>query len=147
MNFCVAILILKMEENTQHFWHIVLYCFKKGSNEAEIQKGSGVCRARRRCCDERTCQKWCVRFRAGGSSLDDAPRSGRPAEITGNQIGALLENDQHFTMETANIFKISKSVRLLVKMKKYVFCFMEKNPTDFLASPILYVKCPALGVK
>ena len=30
VNFCVAI-ILKMEENKQHFWHIMLY-FKKGKN-------------------------------------------------------------------------------------------------------------------
>ena len=30
--FCVAILILKMLENTQHFQHIMLYYFKKGRN-------------------------------------------------------------------------------------------------------------------
>ena len=34
----VAILILKMEENTQHFWHIMLYCFKKGKNTTETRK-------------------------------------------------------------------------------------------------------------
>ena len=28
-NFCAAILILKMEGNKQHFWHIMLYYFKK----------------------------------------------------------------------------------------------------------------------
>ena len=28
--FLVAILILKMEENMQHFWHTMLYYFKKG---------------------------------------------------------------------------------------------------------------------
>ena len=37
MNFCVAILILKMEENT-HFQHIMLYYFKKGTNATEMQK-------------------------------------------------------------------------------------------------------------
>ena len=31
IGFCLAILILKMEENT-HFWHIMLYYFKKGKN-------------------------------------------------------------------------------------------------------------------
>ena len=30
MNFCVAIIILKMEEKEEHFWHMILYCFKKG---------------------------------------------------------------------------------------------------------------------
>ena len=36
-NFCVAILILKIEENT-HFWHIMLYYFKKGKHATETQK-------------------------------------------------------------------------------------------------------------
>ena len=38
MNFCVAILILKMEEKKQHFRHIMLYYFKKGKNATETQK-------------------------------------------------------------------------------------------------------------
>ena len=38
MNICVAILILKMEEDMQHFQHIMLYYFKKGKNATEIQK-------------------------------------------------------------------------------------------------------------
>ena len=38
VNFCAAITILKMEENTQHFWCIMLYYFKKGKNAIETQK-------------------------------------------------------------------------------------------------------------
>ena len=38
VNFCVVILILKMEENKQHFQHIMLYYFKKGENATEMQK-------------------------------------------------------------------------------------------------------------
>ena len=38
MNFCVAILILKKEANTQHFQHIMLYYFKKGKTAIEMQK-------------------------------------------------------------------------------------------------------------
>ena len=34
--FFLAILILKMVENMQHFWHIVLYYFKKGKNATEM---------------------------------------------------------------------------------------------------------------
>ena len=30
VNFCAAILILKIEEDKQHFWCIVLYYFNKG---------------------------------------------------------------------------------------------------------------------
>ena len=42
VNFSVAILTLKMEENTQHFWHIMLYYFKKGKNATEMQVKSLV---------------------------------------------------------------------------------------------------------
>ena len=38
MNFCVAILILKMEGKQEHFWHIILYYFKKGKNTTEMPK-------------------------------------------------------------------------------------------------------------
>ena len=38
VNFCAAILILKMEEDIQYFQHIMLYYFKKGKNATERQK-------------------------------------------------------------------------------------------------------------
>ena len=38
MNFCAAILILKMEENKQYFWHIMLYYFKKSKNALKPTK-------------------------------------------------------------------------------------------------------------
>ena len=37
VSFCVAIVILKIEENKQHFQHIMIYYFKKGKNATEIQ--------------------------------------------------------------------------------------------------------------
>ena len=61
MNFCVAILMLKMEESRQHLWHITLYYFKKGKNATEMQKeicaqyGEGAV-------TDRTCEKWFVKF-------------------------------------------------------------------------------------
>ena len=61
MNFCVAILILKMEENMQHFWHIMLYDVKKGKNATEMKKkiyavyGEGAV-------TDQMCQKWFVKF-------------------------------------------------------------------------------------
>ena len=30
--------VLKMGENKQHFWYIILYYFKKGKNSTEMQK-------------------------------------------------------------------------------------------------------------
>ena len=51
VNFCVATFMLKMEENTQHFRHIMLYYFKKGKNANEMQKIEYLCCVWRRCCD------------------------------------------------------------------------------------------------
>ena len=136
MNFYVAILILKMKKNTQRFQHIMLYYFQKGKNAIEAQKqiyavyGEGVV-------TDWTCQKWFAKFCARDLSVDDAPWLGRPVEVDSNQIEALIENNQHSTMqETADILKISKSIKLLVKMKN-VFYFTEKNMWTFLANPIL----------
>ena len=38
VNICAAILILKMEEDRQHFHRVMLYYFKKGKNTTEMQK-------------------------------------------------------------------------------------------------------------
>ena len=71
MNFCVAILILKMEEKSI----FGILCFiKKGKNATETQKkictlyGEGAV-------TEQKCKKWFTQFHAGDFSLDDAPQS------------------------------------------------------------------------
>ena len=87
---------------------------------------------------DRMCQKWFVKFHVGDFTLDDAPPSGRPDEVDSDQIETSAENNQCSTMwETADIFKISKAMKLLVKMKKCVSYSMEKKHTDFLANPII----------
>ena len=86
-----------MEENTQHFRHIMLYYFKKGKNTTEMQKqiwavyGEGAVA-------DRMCQEWFARFRAGGFLLDDAPQSGRTVEVDNSQIKTLIDKNQHYTM-------------------------------------------------
>ena len=73
VNFCVAILILKLKENVQHFQRTMLYYFKKGQNASETQKmicavyGEGAV-------NDLTCQKWFARIHAGDFLLDNAPR-------------------------------------------------------------------------
>ena len=63
-----------------------------------------------------------MKFRAGESLLDDAPRSGRPAEADGDQIETLTENNQHYAMgEGPDRLKISKSIKLLMKMRMSYF--------------------------
>ena len=61
-------------------------------------------------------------FHAGDFSLDNAPRYDRPVEVDSDQIETLIENNQLYTMwEIDNILKISKSIKLLVKMKNVSF--------------------------
>ena len=48
VNFCVAILMLKMEENMQHFIHIMLYYLKKDKNVTGTHK-KVLCSIWRRC--------------------------------------------------------------------------------------------------
>ena len=50
VNFGAAVLILKMEEDMQHFWRVMLYHFKKGKNVTEMQK-KDLCSEWRRCCN------------------------------------------------------------------------------------------------
>ena len=105
-----------MEENMQHFQHVMLY-FKKGKNTTEMQKK--ICAVYG---DDHMCQKWCAKFCAGGFSLDDAPWSGRQVEVDIDQIETLIENDQCYTTrEVANTVKIPRSVKLLVKIKNVSF--------------------------
>ena len=102
----------------------MLYYFKKGKNATETQKkicavyGDGAV-------TDQTCQKWFAEFRAGDFSLDGAPWSGRPAEVVSNQTETLIEINQYST--TWEIADILKLIKLLVKMKKCVFYFMEKT--------------------
>ena len=124
VNFCVAILILKMEEKKQHFWHTMLYYFKKGKNATETQEkicavyGEGAA-------TDQMCQNWFANFHAGDFSLDYAPQSGRPVEVDRDQIKTLTENNQCYTTrEIADILKISKSsVENCLHQLGYVNCF------------------------
>ena len=61
VNFCVVILILKMEENMQHFWHIMLYYFKKGKMQLKHTKKICAVYEEAAVTDSR-CQKWFVNF-------------------------------------------------------------------------------------
>ena len=67
------------------------------------------------------------KFHAGDFLLDDALSSGRPVNVDSDQIKTLIENNQHYTTwEIADILKISKSIKLLMKMKNVSF-ILQKN--------------------
>ena len=53
-----------MEENKQHFLHIMLYHFKKDKNTTEMQKRNVCAVYREGAVTDRTCQMWFAKFRA-----------------------------------------------------------------------------------
>ena len=72
------------------------------------------------------------KFCAGDFLLDDASWSGRPVEVDSDQIETLTENTQRSTtQEIASILKASKSVKLLVKMKKCLLFKKKKTKQTF----------------
>ena len=69
----------------------------------------------------------------------DAPRLGRPPEADSDRIEILIENNQRSTTrERADIFKISKSVKLLVKMKNVSFILHTHKPHRSFGQPNNY---------
>ena len=77
------------------------------------------------------CQKWFVKFHARDRLLDNAVWLGRPIEVGSDQIETLIENNQPYTTwEIADIFKISKPIKL-VKMKNVPFILQKKRNRHF----------------
>ena len=73
VNFYIAIFNIE-DERKYTFWHIMLYCFKKGKNATETHtKMCAVCGEG--AVTDQICQKWFVKFRAGNFSLDNVPQS------------------------------------------------------------------------
>ena len=73
---------------------------------------------------DQSCRKWFATFHAGDFSLGGAPWLGRSVEVESDQIKTLIENNQRYTTgERADTFKISKSIKLFVKIKNA--CLME----------------------
>ena len=117
----------------------MLYYFKKSKNATETHTKKICAVYGEGAVNDRTCQKWFAKFCARDFSLDDAPQWGRPVKVDSNQIKTLIENNQFSTtLEMANILKISKSIKLLVKMKGVSF-ILWKNLIYFLTNPIYYV--------
>ena len=105
------------DERKYTSWHILLY-FKKGENTTETHTKKICAVYGEGAMTGRTCQKWFAKFHSGNFLLDNAPWLGRPVEVDSDEIETLTENNQHSTMQViADILKISKSLKLLMKMK------------------------------
>ena len=81
---------------------------------------------------------WFTKSHDGDFSVDDdAPQSGGPAEVDSDQTETIIKNNQCYSMrKIADILKISKLIKLLVKMKNVSFILWKKNIQTFW--PIQY---------
>ncbi|GFV64583.1 histone-lysine N-methyltransferase SETMAR [Trichonephila clavipes] len=85
-----------MENQKEHFRHILLFYFRKGKNASQAHKklcavyGDEALR-------ERQCQNWFAKFRSGDFSLKDEKRSGRPVEVDDDLMKAIIDTDRHST--------------------------------------------------
>ena len=149
MNFCVAILILPWKK----IHNIVdILCFiisRKVKTQLKHKKRFVQCVEK---------VLWLIKYVKRGlqSFMLEiswiAPQSGRQVEVDSNQIKTLIENKQHYTMwEIANIFQISKSIKLLMEMKNLSFILCKNTiqtfwPTQYFSVASLKTSWVRLGV-
>ena len=93
-----------------------------------MQKKRSVCVVYREgSVTDQMCQKCFAKFCAGDFLLDDAPLPSRSVEVDRDQIEMLIGKNQHYIMwKIANILKISKAIKLLVKVKNVSFILRKK---------------------
>ena len=85
-----------MEDQKEHFRHILLFYFRKGKNASQAHKK--LCAVYGdEAIKERQCQNWFAKFRSGDFSLKDEKRSGRPVEVDDDLIKAIIDSDRHST--------------------------------------------------
>ncbi|EZA46977.1 Histone-lysine N-methyltransferase SETMAR [Ooceraea biroi] len=98
-----------MENQKQHFPHILFYYFRKGKNAVQAHKklsdvyGEDALKLRQ-------CQNSFTKFRSRDFNVKDAPRSGRPIEIHDDKMKALIDSNRRLTTrEITENLNISKS--------------------------------------
>ncbi|XP_046813879.1 histone-lysine N-methyltransferase SETMAR-like [Vespa crabro] len=86
-----------MENNKQHFRHILLFYYRKGKNAVKARKklidvyGEVVLTV------YASARIWFAKFRFGNFDVEDAPRSGRPVEANKDTIKALVDANRQIT--------------------------------------------------
>ena len=124
VNFCVAILVLKMEEISNICSILCFIISRKVKTQLNCKKMFFAAYAEG-AMNNWTHQQWFVKFRVVDFSLDSAPWWGKPVEVDGDQIETLIKNNQCYTMrETVDILKISaSSIGSHLCQLGYVNCF------------------------
>lgn len=98
------ICLLKTMENftreSQRYY--IWVCWKNGKGADDIHKELVIAEGTK-ALSKRTIYRWIEAFEAGQSSVEDAPRSGRPREavtpLNVNIVEDLISNDPHISIE------------------------------------------------
>ena len=108
--------MLRMEENTQHF----RLCFIiSGKVKTQLKHKKRICAVYGEgAVTDQMCQKWSAKFCAGDFLLGDALWWGRPVEVDSGHT--------KYSLRTINVLRISKSIKLLVKMKTVSLIYRKK---------------------
>ena len=85
-----------MEENQEHFRHLMLFYDRRGKNV--IYATNKICAVYGDdALAERTARKWFAKFRAGNVNLQDQERTVRPSTTDDDQIKTLIANNPRYT--------------------------------------------------
>ena len=123
----------------QHFRHIMLYYFKKGKNATEMQKKICAVYGESAVADWMRMEKvlWlteCVKSGSLSFVLEISRWTMLHAPVDQLKLTAInwdIENQHYTTWEIANILKMSKSIKLSVKMKNVSFIWQKKTTWTF----------------
>ena len=98
-----------MENQREHYQHILLFYFLKGKSAVQAQKK--LCDVYGKdCLIECQCQRWFTHFRFGNFNMQNAPHIGRPTTTDDDKIKALSKTYRRMkTREIAEKLDISIS--------------------------------------
>lgn len=85
-----------MKNESEHFRHILLSYYRKGTNAVQARKKLCVVYGKD-VLSERRGQNWFSKFRSGNFDLKHAPRSGRPIEADDDKIKTLVDANCRIT--------------------------------------------------
>ena len=118
----------------QHLQEVLIFCFNWKKSAAEVHRmlveDYGDIAS-----TDKSCREWFRRFKDGGFSVEDKPRSGQRKKFEDKELEALLEEDQSQTQEklALGVTQQAVSVRLramgmIQKQGNWVLC--ELKPRD-----------------
>ena len=91
-------------EKLEHFRHILLFEFNRGTKATEAARN--ICAV-----GERRVRKWFSSFKEDRFDITDVPRSGKPSWLDEDRLNTLIHNDpRQCTRQLANVMNCDHSI-------------------------------------